>query len=230
MANQLDAFVAKAREKGLNDDQIREKLQNAGWQQASIDDALDDLAVPVPDELVPPVPSTQAPQAGSIDRPISVVNNLSVRGFEYSIMFLSLLISASSTAVISQIFINDLFDKANGLYEYGGVNEMAAFMITLLLVAFPIFAFLFLRLKKAELADPSLLQDPSRRRWSQFTQLVTFLVSIGYIVSFIYVLITPSRTGSGPDVLQQLLRTVSILVITGGVFAYYWYEDHRSNK
>ncbi len=232
MAETIEAFIKKAREKGLDDPEIRRRLTEGGWSDSNIDAGLDDLMVPVP----PPSGGHQEPSFHnhlSSNQPIAVVGNLSVRGFEYMVMFITLLASAFSIGMLAHTYINSVFSKASDTYSYGDANPIGTFAITLLIVSFPIFAYMFLRLKKAELADPALRKDPSRRKLTQFTQLITFLFGMGYIIYFIYALMTPDRSASyggvdsSPSVVEQLLHTLVTLVIAGGIFVYYWREEHK---
>lgn len=230
MAETVEAFVKQAREKGLDDGEIRRRLSNGGWPAGDIDAALDDLTVPPP-------PNSQAGDmplrhSDHSRQPIAVVSNLSVRGFEYMVMFITLLTTAFSVGMLAHTFIDSSFNKATNSYSYGEANPVSSFAITLLIVSFPIFAYMFLRLKKAEITDPSLRKDPSRRKLTQFTQLITFLFGMGYIIYFIYALITPERhsyysVSNSPGVLEQFLHTLVTLVIAGGIFVYYWRDEHR---
>lgn len=233
MSAEIDEFIRKARAKGLDDSEIQNRLSNGGWAQADIDEALDDLVVPPPpnasNRSSEPVMYHTKP-----NQPVSVVQNLSVRGFEYMVMFITLLASAFSVGWLAHSFINTLFSKASNTYDYGGTDSFSTFAVTILLVSFPIFAYMFIRLKKAELADPSLRHDSSRRKLTQLTQLVTFVVGLGYLIYFIYNLITP-ETGysssysvdSSPSFLEQLLHMLVTMTIAGGIFLYLWRDEHR---
>src|SRR5581483_1307507 len=163
--SELDSFIKKAKAKNLSDEDIKQRLLASGWGENDINAALadDDLVVPLPPTANNPLHKQQAP--------IAVVQNLSVRGFEYSIMFISLWASAFSIIWLAITYVNDLFSKASGDYVYGSSNSGSAFMITLLLVTFPIFAYMFLRLKRIELTEPDVKSDPSRRKLTQLTQL-----------------------------------------------------------
>src|SRR5690606_18404495 len=90
------------------------------------------------------------------DRPIPVVKVLSVRGVEYAMMSILLWIGAGS---LISLFVSII---------YGGASfDSLAFPISLLLVCMPGFAWFYLRLRKAELDNPSLRLEPSKRRFSQ---------------------------------------------------------------
>lgn len=231
----LEEFVKKARDKKLSNDEIRQKLEKAEWPLADINDALgaagdDELEVPKP-------PSTVQATAA----PIAVVHNLSVRGFEYSIMFISLWASAFSIASLMITYINDLADKTTGSYVYGTSNTFSILAITILIVSFPIFAYMFLRLKRIELAEPELRHDSSRRRFTQLTMLLSFLVGLGFVIYFLYTALSSGNNnpptyypnGGGPldtssdSLLFPFLRTLVVVAISGVIFLYYWREDHK---
>ena len=101
-----------------------------------------------------------------------------------------------------------------------------AFPIATLLVSGPIFAYLFLRLKKAELLDPSLRFDPSKRRTTQLTQVFTFIVCVANLIGFIYVVINKIGGGNGMSIGKAFLNMLAVLIIVGGIFAYYWMDEH----
>ena len=226
--SQLTEFVDKARTKGWNDDRIRHELTVAGWDQAAVNDALNALVVPKPgDEVLVPISQPKTTTKG--EHPIAVVHNLSVLGFEYSIMFISMIGSAFSLAALLLTYLSDLFSSGS---TYDDGSGSTAFFVTLMIVVFPIFVGLFIRLKKAELNNPSIRLDPSRRRWIQFTQLIAFLFGIGFIVSFIYRLLVPSYGSydTNPHLGEQLLRTVIVLGIAGSIFLYYWFDEHRTEQ
>lgn len=230
MSDTLAEFIKKARSKGLDDQQIKSKLVQGGWTDQQAADALDDLIVPPPPHtMASPVPHAAfGLHNQSADKPIAVVQNLSVRGFEYAIMFLTLWSVAISIIVLALSAVSDFFNKAEGSYTYGQGNTANAFFITVLIVSFPIFAFMFLRLKKAEFEDPALKQDQSRRKLVQITQLLGFITAMGFTIYFIYSLISPNDVSSGsPSALERLLDTLVAIAVAGGIFMYYWREDRN---
>ncbi len=233
--SELNEYIQKARERGIDDATIRNNLTSAGWPDADVNTALlGDVPVPVPPHHgghhAQTHPSAM-PHGGFVQhnpqQPIAVVQNLSVRGFEYSIMFITLLISAFSVGGLLHALVDTMF-SGNETYAYsdssGGFQTIA---ITLLIVSFPIFAYMFIRLKKAELRDPSIRRDPSRRKWTQFTQLACFIVGLIYAVTFVYFIIEGDDETS---LVKQMLHTAITLIIVGGIFAYYWREDHRAER
>lgn len=225
----LQDFIDKARAKGWSDDDIRKKLLKAGWVESDVDDAIDDLVVPTPDQangLVVPSPVRAVP-------PVAVVNNFSTRGLEYAIMFLSLWAASVSIGFLAHNFVSNLF-SVDRFSSYGTVDTASSFATTVLVVTAPIFIALFLRLKKAEFSDSSLRLDTSRTKLTQLTQLVAFVMGVGYLIYFVYKIITPEANSSysyeDGSIGEQFLHMLITLFIAGGIFAYYWIDGHRGEQ
>jgi hypothetical protein len=229
--NKLDAFVEQARSKGLHNQEIKDLLNDVGWDKETIAKAVygDWIKVPKPEHPATALNSMSASAASS--EPISVVQNLSTRGFEYSIMFVSLLVSAFSLGLILHQFVNGVFtEPITTEYAYSGSEGGEyAFPATLLLVTLPIFVYMFLRLKRAELDDPALRKDPSRKRMSHFTQFLAFAFGVGYIVYFLYTLLSGSTDSNGAgSVAESFFHMLITLGIAGTIFGYFWNDEHRA--
>jgi hypothetical protein len=222
----LTDYIAAARKKGHADDQIKVDLVAAGWNAKAVASALnpsDELPVPPP----PPDQDSNVPRA--------VVQALSTRGLEYIIMFIALAVSAFALGSVLHSTVNTLFTSYDSVLSSGGTVPFAA---SALIVAFPILVYLFLRLQKAELADPALLRDPSRKRAIQLTLIVTFLIGLGYVIKFLYSLLSGpqeygytmmSTSSSANSLLGNFIHLVITLAIAGGIFYYYWREEHRND-
>ncbi len=225
---ELQEFITKARAKHLTNDAIREKLLLAGWEASAISAALDD------DDLVAPKPPAQSQTTDTKPHaePVAVVENLSVRGFEYRILFVLIFITVASIIGIANVLLSQ--------YQ----SAELAFPLTLLLVGGPLGAFLFLRLRKAEQAEPQLRRDPSRRKMIQAIELVAFLAVLIHTITLLYLLISGHYTSAGhsyysdyssysdgynqPSFFNDFLRWIITMVVAGGTFAYYWIDEHRS--
>jgi hypothetical protein len=153
------------------------------------------------------------------DQPVAVVKVLSVRGLEYLLMMLSLWIADSALlwTVLAMI---------NGAASF----SVLAAPIATLLVSVPVFGYLFLRLKKAEIADPSLRFDPSKRRTTQITQIFTFLVVMFNIIGFLYEVIAKLGGNGGMSLVKAFFNMLFVLIIVGGIFAYYWIDEHKTRR
>lgn len=207
-------------------------LVGSGWDKAVVDAAIKGVSLPPP----PPPPPGSAAAAATMPAsppptgtagpaaPIAVVTSLSTRGFEYWIMFLSLGIVASSLGWVLHSMTDGFVSGGGSFYESGVSIASAA-----LLVSLPVFAFMFLRLKKAELSDPALHHDASRRRAVQLTLIITFLIGISKIIWYMYSLFNGDTNAAivsaSPAI--NLVHSVITIGIAGGIFAYYWHDQHK---
>ncbi len=163
-----------------------------------------------------PTPSPTSLTAPADDRPVPVVKVLSVRGVEYAMMSILLWFGAGSLIYL-------LVSLINGNSSFDGL----AFPLSLLIVCLPGFAFFFLRLRKAELDNPSLRLEPSKRRYSQITQILAFLTCFFNIVTVVFSLLALVGGEDGDSVGKILGSAVVILLIAGGILFYYWQDEHK---
>lgn len=148
--------------------------------------------------------------------PTPVVQVLSPRGVEYVMLTIALFTAAIGLTAILLCLVN------------GQTGLMSLSLpVSLLIVGLPIFAGLFLRLKKAELNNPSLKLDQSKRRSTQTTQIISFVVSLFTVVGLL-VSIFAAISGSAGDVGKGIASALITLIIFGGILAYYWWDEHRS--
>ena len=227
MNDQMFTYVKDARAKGLTDDVISSNLVIAGWDAHLAAACLNaDSSFPAPSGPGQPKVAPANPFVRN-DAPIAVVSNFTTRGLEYIIMFIALGVTAISLGLVLHSLVDGLMGSTDSLYE--GVVSYAT---SALVVGLPVFAILFLRLKKAELADSSLYHDPSRKHAVQLTLVITFIIGIGKVISYVYSLLNAgngsvSAYGTNPNVGGNLVHTLITLGIAGGIFTYYWYDSHR---
>ena len=217
----LRHYIKAARAKRHSDEQIKRDLLSAGWNAKTVTAGLAGEDLPVPP---PPVEVARAPR--------SVVQTFSTRGLEYIIMFISLGVAALSLGSLLHSNINTVF----GSTDTSTIASSVSFSAAALIVSLPIFIVLFLRLKKLELSDPGLLQDPSRKRAVQITLVITFLIGLGNIIYFVYSLMTGGTETSSynmmgsqasPGIIGNFIHLVISLAIAGGIFVYYWRDEHH---
>ncbi|HET8709109.1 MAG TPA: DUF5671 domain-containing protein, partial [Candidatus Saccharimonadales bacterium] len=148
--------------------------------------------------------------------PVPVVQVLSVRGVEYFLFTVMLWSAAIDLGWILLALVN------------GGAHfDILAYPVASLIVGLPIFGFLFLRLKEAELANPQLKLEPSKRRLTQITQIVSFLVCFFNLVAFVYLILSKVSGQLQMSFGKMCLDVLIILVIAGGILAYYWHDEHK---
>jgi len=155
------------------------------------------------------------PPAGITPQP--VVKVLSPRGVEY--VFLTVTLFTAAAGLISA-----LIALVNGKTDFGVLE----FPTAILVVSVPIFAWLFLRLKKAEVNNPSLRQEPSKRRSTQYIQIVSFVICLFTLIGMLTAIFSKMSGSFGSESLMKLiLDAVVILAVLGGILLYYWRDEHR---
>ncbi len=172
-----------------------------------------------PEPVEPPQLSVPRSLSSKDDLPVPVLQVLSVRGVEYTMMTLTLWFAAGALIAM-------LLGVANGESSF----SFLSFPLALLLVCLPIFAFFFLRLRKSELANPALRFDASKRRLSQFTQVLAFAACLFNVIAFVYMVLQKFGGESAPSIGKSLLNLLVVLAVAGGILAYYWIDEHRLTK
>ncbi|HEY6736247.1 MAG TPA: DUF5671 domain-containing protein [Candidatus Saccharimonadia bacterium] len=230
MNEALEKYLRAARHKGHSDDRVRTDLLAAGWDAAAVDAALgakaDDLVPPPPPPPGAAAPAATAPAAPKSGDLVRVVPYRSTAGLEYLILFISLWVAAMALAAVLHGLVDTAYSTSDSFYE--GVNTLAS---AALIVSFPIFAWLFLRLKKQELHNPDIRRDISRKNAVQLTLIVTFLIGLGKTIFYIYQLLNLGNAdvSGGHTYLTETLHTLITVGISGGIFWYYWRDDHKKS-
>jgi hypothetical protein len=171
---------------------------------------------PIPEPTQPISMPTPTLGTSTSDQPIAVVQVLSTRGVEYTMMTLALWFGAASLIWL-------LLSLLNGDSSY----DTLSLPVSALVVSVPVFGLLFLKLRRDELANPELRLDPSKRRLSQFTQIFAFAAVFFNIIGLVYE-IMQKMAGHYSGSVGKLVGDVAIIfVIAGGVLFYYWVDEHR---
>lgn len=147
--------------------------------------------------------------------PTPVVKVLSPFGVEYVFLTIALFIAAISAIGILLLLVN-------------GSSGFAALAVpaSSLIVALPVFAGLFLHLKKMELRMPELKLDASKRRSTQVTQIVAFLACMFSLIGFISVAFAGLGGLEEVSVGKAALNALCIIAVSGGILVYYWRDEH----
>lgn len=160
-------------------------------------------------------PAAQAVPASMIPQP--VVNVLSPRGVEYVFLVISLFTAAFGLA-------GGLLAAVNGALSFSGLS----FPTALLIVSLPIFSWLFLRLKKAELLDPNAALDASKRRSTQTTQIICFLIVLFSLIGLVAALMAKMGGSLGESIGKVILDVLVLVAVFGGILTYYWRDEHKA--
>ncbi|HSX34136.1 MAG TPA: hypothetical protein VLF62_00645 [Candidatus Saccharimonadales bacterium] len=149
--------------------------------------------------------------------PTPVVQVLSPVGVEYVFLTLTLFVGAISLT-------SALIALVNGAAGFASL----AFPAAALLVTVPLFAVIFMHLKKRELQDPRLKLDPSKRRATQTTQIISFVVCLFTVIGFLAAAFAAMGGESGMGLGKVALDALCVLAVAGGILYYYWRDEHKT--
>ena len=168
----------------------------------------------------PPEPKSTLPNP-SILQPTPVVKMWSTRGLEYAMMAISLWISALALGWLIIELINDR-------------NSFVALVspVSALVVCVPVLTFFFIRLKAEESKNPLLRADPSRRRWTQLTQFLAYIVVLLGLIGLVRTLLARygADTTYGRSFGKTVLDSVTAIIVPLIILVYYWADEHRPIK
>ncbi len=198
MANpDLLKYVTAARAQGTADDAIKTALMGSGWAESDV------LAVLGPTTVTPLVP------------PPPPHSNMWVT-FQYILAFITLYVTAVSLGGMLYYMADKIFpDAATASVIYNTIDTyLLKGYIAALIVAFPIFAILFVMVKKEFMAHPEIAGIRSRKVLFYITLVVTFIIMISQVIGVIYDLLGGAVTG------QVVSHFIITIIIAGSIFLY----------
>ncbi len=137
---------------------------------------------------------------------------------------ISLYVSAGSLLALLFSIINarfsDALDNAYNYYVYGG--EGAIFAIAALIIVVPIFLFLSYYIRKDILQDSEKRSLGIRKWFVWFTLFAAGIAVAGDLVTLLYTFL------QGEVTIRFILKVLSVFAVSGGIFAYYFYDLRRS--
>jgi hypothetical protein len=200
-------FVKEALSKNVPRKDIQKALTDAGWRDDEIRNALDayaDVPFPVPVPRRRPYISAQ-------------------EAFMYLLLFLTLYISAVSTGTLLFQFTNrllpDPLDLMEGWRSFNFIRQAAASLI----IAYPVFMFVTLRLRKAIAADPDKRASKIRKWLTYITLFIAAGIIIGDLITLVFNLLQGDLT------LRFVLKVASVGLIAGTIFGYYLWDLKRDD-
>lgn len=205
----LRKYIEIVREKGVSDDQIRGALIKSGWQESTINSALNEKSI---DTIsIPPPP---APHFGMWV------------GFLYVMLFIALYVWATALGGVFQFavdeFLPDKLDNLKPAYSTG--QYFMQFYIASLMVAYPIFAVLFLILKRQAIKNPAVRGIKIRKFLIYLTLIGTFIIMMGHLIGAVYQLLGGSVTE------RSIAHLFVTLLVAGSVFAYFFLDVWGDRK
>lgn len=126
---------------------------------------------------------------------------------------------ASTIALVTLLFevINYAYPKITGAYGY--YLPSISFQVATLIVAFPLFLFLSWLLQKSYASEPALRDAPIRKFLAFITLFIAGAIAAGDLVAVIYTFLDGQELTTG-----FLLKFLALIVVMGGIFAYYLRE------
>ena len=204
----LQDFIQAALQSGNSREEIGAALGSAGWTEDQIRDGLR-LFAEVSFNLPVPRPRAQ----------------LSARdAFLYLLMFGVLYVSAFQLGNLLFSLINLAFPDPLNQYEAVRAESSTRWATASLIVAFPVFLWVSLKLNREIGADPNRRHSAVRRWLTYITLLVAAGVIVGDSVTLVYNLL------SGDLTIRFLLKVVVVAAITGTIFGYFLHSARRDSE
>lgn len=202
----LGQFVRAALEKGATRDQIGKALADAGWAPEQTRSALSAYAdvsfvVPVPQ----PRPYLSAREA-----------------FLYLVLFTTLYMSAYHLGSLLFELINRAFPDPVQIHM--GVENPIRWSVSTLLVAFPVFMLMSLKIGR-DVARQPILRQSVVRRW--LTYLTLFVAAVSLIIDLI---ILVDGVLGGEATARFVLKVLVAGAIAVVVFGYYLWDLRQDER
>lgn len=213
MAHQeLDKYIEGARAQKVNDTIIREQLVKAGWSENDVKEALTPR-VDSPINLPPP----PVPQFGMWVT------------FEYVLLFISLYVTATAFAGILHNWVDSVLKDTLTTSSYNSYSSspddyLLRIWIACIIVGFPLFAILFVAVKKQLMDKPAIKNLRARKQLIYVTLVMTFIIMIGHLIMTIFGLLDGKATGNS---FAHLGVTFGV---AGSIFTYLMNEVREDRK
>ncbi|OGE74411.1 MAG: hypothetical protein A3I07_00650 [Candidatus Doudnabacteria bacterium RIFCSPLOWO2_02_FULL_42_9] len=204
---ELKNYVDNARKQGMTDEQIRQNLAMAGWAEHDINQTLTPAPVASMGVTVP-TPSHTASTDYHVNMWIV---------FQYILMFITLATSAISLSGIGHHFIDENLGMESGssYASYFG-NSLILGYVASLIVAFPVFAALFIILRRKIEIEPAIRNIKSRKFFIYVALLWTFIVLVVRVIGLVYGFLSGSEYAGAS--FAHLLVTFAT---AGSIFTYF---------
>lgn len=200
----LDAYIRTAKEHGVADTSIVAVLKHAGWSERRIYRSLSGYY----GDLLGVVPPGRA-SGGDNARD----------AFLYILNFITLGFWTTAVGRLCYILIARTFPDATASYDqyrYGGLISQIAWQLAATIIALPAFLFINAVIER-ELAGRPELVDSAVRAWLTYVALIVgALIVLTDAIWFLEALLQGLLT------IRFVLDSLVLLVIGGGVFAYYF--------
>lgn len=143
--------------------------------------------------------------------------------FYYLLSLVALVNMAIAVGIVLFQLINknikDILDISGGTYDSGALK----YSISAIIIAAPVY-YIFMWLIHKSLLSGALDKDSAIRRW-----LTYFIMLVSSIVMLIWMISTINTFLNGDLSLKFILKALSIMLIAGSIFGYYFYDIRRDD-
>jgi len=207
---ELEKYIKAAQSQGATNEVIKDQLVKSGWAETDVINAL-----------------TPTSPEGNINLPPPPVPHFGMWiTFQYIILYISLYMSATALGGILHHGVNQLFQDPleTSRYSSGFENVFLNFYIASIVVGFPIFAFLFIILKRQVEQKPAVRNIKARKILIYITLVGTFLIMIGHLIGTIIGLLGGNLT------IQSFAHLGVTFFVAGSIFFYLLNEVREDRK
>jgi len=145
--------------------------------------------------------------------------------FLHLLAIITLYVAAGSLVTLLFQYVNIFFPDplAGDYYSYAlqSAYSTIRWAISTLIIVFPVYVLTSWFLNKGYIANPSKRNLRIRKWLIYFTLFVASIVIIGDLVTLIYNLL------GGELTVRFLLKTLVVLVVSGSVFTYYFWDVRK---
>ncbi|MDX9913339.1 MAG: DUF5671 domain-containing protein [Candidatus Moranbacteria bacterium] len=208
---ELIDYVVKCIQSGVTHDEIKKQLHAVGWSEDEVDSSyalgLAKSGVPVPNKNAQKVFSKKSTT-------VEIVVNL--------FSFILLIISAISLGTLLYGTINYFFqDKLVNYYGVGSSPESIHYAIAALIISFPLYYFA-MRFWFKRFEEDEGKMEANLTKW--ITYLVLLVAAIAILGDLITVIFNMLQ---GEITIRFFLKALTIFMIAGGVFGFYFLERKK---
>lgn len=209
MNTELMDFTRRALDAGIPRERIAAALKDAGWSEADIRAADNAFA------------QSDLPLAVPKPRPYLPAQEV----FTYALFFTALYVSAYNLGALIFHYIGYWFpDAINQRIPSMSFFDAIRRHVAALLVAFPLFLFLFRLTERAIARDPTKHQSRPRKWLTYLTLFIAAASLIGDISVLVY------RVLGGELTTPFLMKVATVAVIAGGTFCYFLTDVRKDER
>lgn len=146
------------------------------------------------------------------------MNNNAKYAFYYLLSLVALVFVAINSGIIIFQIINSVIPDSLNNYSDRVSQDMLRFAIASLIFATPVFYWMNKLIKNGLVKGEIALSD-AIRRW-----LTYFIIFVSSVVMLVWLITTMYSFLNGELTTKSILKTITILIISGSIFGYYLYD------